>query len=372
VIAFRIGRPLIRLNFLNQMLTGSFRYALVRLRDASENVAFYRGGQVERRNLDTRFAAVIGNAWDLLYRNLKYQGTNFFFSQAAVVLPYLIQGPRVLTGALTLGDFNQTATAFGQVHDSLSFFRNAYDEFATYRAVLNRLTGLLDADAESRMMPRVDLEEGSGLEVSDLTVRKPNAEVVIDGLNLALTFGEALLVRGPSGSGKTTLLRSLADLWPFAEGRVRRPLGDGSLFLSQQPYVPLGSLRAALAYPEPADVLDDARARAMLRKVHLAHLVDHLDDELDWSRQLSPGEQQRLGFARVLISRPALVFLDEATSALDEGLEHMLYQLLRTELPDTIVVSVSHRNTLEHFHTRDLALLGDGRWSARGLSAVSQ
>ena len=167
VIVFRIGRPLIRLNFLNQMLTGSFRYALVRLRDASENVAFYRGGQVERRNLDTRFAAVIGNAWDLLYRNLKYQGTNFFFTQAAVVLPYLIQGPRVLTGTLTLGDFNQTATAFGQVHDSLSFFRNAYDEFATYRAVLNRLTGLLDADAESRAMPRVDLEEGSGLEVSE-------------------------------------------------------------------------------------------------------------------------------------------------------------------------------------------------------------
>ena len=155
---------------------------------------------------------------------------------------------------------------------------------------------------------------------------------------------------------------------------MRRPLGDGSLFLSQQPYVPLGSLRAALAYPEPADVVDDDRAREMLRKVQLAHLVNHVDDERDWSRQLSPGEQQRLGFARVLISRPAVVFLDEATSALDEGLEHMLYQLVRTELPDTIVVSVSHRNTLEDFHTSDLELLGDGRWSVHGLSlsAVSR
>ncbi len=372
VFAFRIGRPLIRLNFLNQMLTGSFRYALVRLRDASESVAFYRGGPVERATLDNRFAAVIGNSWDLLYRNLKFSGTNFVFTQAAVVVPYLIQGPRVLTGALTLGDFNQTAQAFGQVHDSLSFFRNAYDTFATYRAVLNRLTGLLDADAESRAMPRPDIEEGTGLEVDDLTVRRPDAQLVINDLNLSLSSGDTLLIKGPSGSGKTTLLRSLADLWPYADGTVRRPLGGGTLFLSQQPYLPLGSLSSALAYPEPADVIDSDRAREMLRKVQLAHLVDHLDEDIDWSRRLSPGEQQRLGFARILISRPQVVFLDEATSAVDEGLEHMLYELVRTELPDTILVSVSHRSTLGDFHASELELLGEGRWSASGLAAARE
>jgi putative ATP-binding cassette transporter len=329
-------------------------------------VAFYRGGPVERATLDNRFAAVIGNSWDLLYRGIKFQGTNFVFTQASVVLPYLIQGPRVLTGALTLGDFNQTATAFGQVHDALSFFRNAYDEFASYRAVLNRLTGLLDADAESRAMPRVDLEEGPGLEVHDLTVRRPDAQLLIDDMNLSLGSGDTLLIKGPSGSGKTTLLRSLADLWPYADGSVSRPLGSGSLFLSQQPYVPLGPLRTALAYPEPPEVIDDDRAREMLRKVQLAHLVDQLDDDVDWARRLSPGEQQRLGFARVLIGRPKVVFLDEATSAVDEGLEHMLYELLRTELPETIVVSVSHRSTLGDFHAGELELLGGGRWSATG------
>ena len=369
VVAFRIGRPLIRLNFLNEQLTGSFRYALVRLRDASENVAFYRGARVERGNLDTRFRAVIGNSWDLLYRGIKFQGTNFVFTQASVVLPYLIQGPRVLTGALTLGDFNQTAQAFGQVHDALSFFRNAYDEFASYRAVLNRLTGLLDADAESRAMPRVDLEEGAGLEVHDLTVRRPDAQLLIDDVNLSLSTGDTLLIKGPSGSGKTTLLRSLADLWPYADGTVRRPLGSGSLFLSQQPYVPLGNLRTALAYPESPDVIDEDRAREMLRKVQLAHLVDQLDEDVDWSRRLSPGEQQRLGFARILISRPKVVFLDEATSSVDEGLEYMLYELVRTELPDTILVSVSHRSTLGDFHEGELELLGEGRWSASGVGS---
>jgi len=370
VIAFRIGRPLVRLNFLNQMLTGSFRYALVRLRDASENVAFYRGERIERANLDSRFAAVIGNAWDLLFRGIKFQGTNFVFTQAAVIIPYLIQGPRVFAGAISIGDVTQTTTAFGQVHDSLSFFRNAYDEFAGYRAVLNRLTGLLDVDEDSRKLPSVDVEEGDGLEVHDLTVRNPNAELLIDDLSLSLTAGDTMLIKGPSGSGKTTLLRSLADLWPYADGTVHRPLGAGSLFLSQSPYVPLGNLRTALSYPEPPEVIDDDQAREMLRKVQLAHLVDHLDDEVDWSRRLSPGEQQRLGFARILISRPKVVFLDEATSSVDEGLEYMLYDLVRTELPETIVVSVSHRSTLGDFHAAELELLGAGRWSASGLSSL--
>ncbi len=371
VIAFWIGRPLIRLNFVNQMLTGSFRYALVRLRDASENVAFFGGERIERSNLDSRFAAVIGNAWDLLFRNIKFQGTNFVFTQVAVVIPYLIQGPRVFSGQIAIGDVTQTLTAFGNVHDSLSFFRNAYDDFAGYRAVLNRLTGLLDADAESRAMPRAELVEGDGLAIRDLTVRRPDAQLLVDDLNLDLTAGDTLLIKGPSGSGKTTLLRSLADLWPYVDGTVRRPLGNRSLFLSQQPYVPLGSLRTALAYPESPDVIDDGRAREMLRKVQLAQLVDHLEDEgVDWARRLSPGEQQRLGFARVLINRPRVVFLDEATSAVDEGLEHMLYELIRTELPETIVVSVSHRSTLGDFHSGELELLGAGRWSTRGLSSI--
>jgi vitamin B12/bleomycin/antimicrobial peptide transport system ATP-binding/permease protein len=372
VIAFRIGRPLIRLNFLNERLSGSFRYALVRVRDNAERIAFYRGERVERGVLNSRFAAVIDNYWAIVFRSLKFQGFNLIVTQASGVIPILIQAPRYFSGAITLGDVQQTATAFGQVHDALSFFRNAYDDFADYRAVLNRLTGLLDADEESRTLPSVDVEEGEGLDVRDLTVRTPNAQLLINDLDLSLTAGDALLISGPSGSGKTTLLRSLADLWPYADGTVRRPLGEGSLFLSQQPYVPLGTLRTALAYPESPDAVDDDRAREMLRKVQLAHLVDHLDEEVDWSRRLSPGEQQRLGFARVLISRPKVVFLDEATSAVDEGLEHMLYELVRTELPETIVVSVSHRSTLGDFHAGELELLGEGRWSATGVGSLQR
>lgn len=373
VIAFRIGRPLIRLNFLSEFLSASFRYALVRVRDNSEPVAFHRGEDVERAVLLSRFRPVIGNAWDIVFRTLKFNGWNLGVSQGAVVIPYLVQAPRYFSGAITLGDLTQTATAFGQVTDSLSFFRNAYDTFADYRAVLIRLTGLLDADAEARALPSVQLQEGEGLEVRDLTVRLPGrgeepGRVLVDDLDLTLTAGDSLLVAGASGSGKTTLLRSLADLWPHAEGAVRRPVDD-AFFLSQVPYVPLGTLRTALAYPGSADDVDDDRAAAMLRQVQLPHLVDRLDDEdVDWARRLSPGEQQRLGFARVLLARPRVVFLDEATSALDEGLEHTLYTTLREELPDTVVVSVGHRSTLQQFHAERLELLGEGRWRVGALS----
>ena len=149
---------------------------------------------------------------------------------------------------------------------------------------------------------------------------------------------------------------------------MQRPVGDDALFLSQQPYLPLGSLRTALAYPGAATDVDDAQAAAMLRQVQLPHLVDRLDEETDWTRRLSPGEQQRLGFARVLLTRPRVVFLDEATSALDEGMEHTLYTLLRDELPETVVVSVGHRSTLNQFHDERLELLGDGRWQVAALS----
>jgi putative ATP-binding cassette transporter len=363
VIAFRIGRPLIRLNFLNEGLAASFRYALVRLRDNSENVAFHRGERVEKTTLTVRFAALITNTWAIVYRNVRFQGYNLSISQLAVVFPLIIQAPRFFSGALKLGDLQQTASAFGQVHDSLSFFRNAYDDFAGYRATLNRLTGLLDANRAARQLPAPTFHDGDELEVSDLTVDLPTGRRLIESFELRLWPGATLLVTGPSGSGKTTLLRSLAGLWPYAQGDISRPAGEDVLFLPQQPYLPLGTLRAALSYPRQPARTEDERARTVLTQVQLGHLADRLDQDEDWARMLSPGEQQRLGFGRVLLQRPTVVFLDEATSALDEGMQHALYTLLRTELPLCRLVSVGHRSTLAPLHTHHLHLFGDGHWS---------
>jgi putative ATP-binding cassette transporter len=367
VIAFRIGRPLILLNFLQERYNASFRYALVRLRENSENVAFQRGERVEGAILGSRFGDVISNSWALVFRNLKFQGFNLVVTQISAVFSLLIQAPRYFSGQITFGDVYQTGDAFSQVHDALSFFRNAYDQFASYRAVLDRLTGLMDANSAARDLPKADVEDGEDLQIRDLTVRRPDERVLVDDLDLEAAAGTSLLVTGPSGGGKTTLLRSLAQLWPYTSGSVRRPTDDGSLFLPQQPYLPLGTLRDALAYPGPATEMDDARAAELLRKVQLPQLADQLDEVDDWARRLSPGEQQRLGFARILVVRPKVAFLDEATSALDEGLEQSLYNLLREELPDMIIVSVGHRSSLRRFHDELLELDADGRWEKSAL-----
>lgn len=363
-IAFRLGRPLIRLNFLNEKLTANFRYALMRLRENAENIAFYQGAQVERGTLLGRFGALIVNVWALVYRSLKFNGFNLGISQVAVVFPFILQAPRFFSGAIKLGDVMQTSQAFGQVQDSLSFFRESYDTFAQYRATLDRLTGFLDANQQASTLPRVTTQEqAQGLDIAGLQVLRPDGHALIADLDLRLRAGQALLIKGPSGSGKTTLLRALAGLWPYAEGEVRRPLGNQALFLSQRPYLPLGDLRTAIAYPAPATAADDARMQQALRQVNLAHLAERLEVSSDWSNILSVGEQQRLAFARLLFNRPQVVFLDESTSAMDEGLEHALYSLLRSEMPDTLLVSVGHRSTLATFHTHRLEMDGQGAWS---------
>ena len=361
VFAVKIGRPLIVLNFLNEQLGAHFRYTLVRLREYGESIAFYRGEAIERNNLLARFAGVIGNMWDIVHRSLKFQGFNLAISQAAVVFPFVVQAPRLLSKQITLGDVMQTAQAFGQVEGALSFFRQSYDEFSKYRAVINRLSGFLDSMDSVEQLPSARIEASSGhLSLSALTVSTPASAVLVENLNVALPEASALLIRGRSGVGKTTLLRALAGLWPHVEGKVLRPVNAQALFLPQKPYLPLGSLRQALFYPASAE--DGERAADVLRQCQLAHLVSQLDVEGDWARILSLGEQQRLAVGRALLNRPQVLFLDEASSAMDEGLEYAMYQLLRRSLPGAILVSVGHRSSLLEFHTQELELLGAGQW----------
>ncbi|MBK5006218.1 ABC transporter ATP-binding protein/permease [Pseudomonas sp. S32] len=367
-VAFRLGKPLIKLNFLNEKLTANFRYALMRMRENAENIAFYQGGTLERHTLLGRFGALILNAWALVFRNLKFSGFNLGVSQVAVVFPFILQAPRFFSGAIKLGDVMQTSQAFGQVQDSLSFFRESYDAFAQYRATLNRLTGFLNANQQARALPRTEVsDQPDGLLVQGLQVRRPDGIPLISDLDLDLRAGHALLIQGASGSGKTTLLRALAGLWPYADGAVRRPSGLHALFLSQRPYLPLGNLRTIIAYPATYSLSDEQRVAQVLSQVSLSHLRDQLDAQCDWSDVLSLGEQQRLAFARVLFNRPEVVFLDESTSAMDEGLEHAMYSLLRQQMPRALLVSVGHRSTLAGLHTHRLRLDGQGAWGMEPL-----
>ncbi len=364
-VAIWLGRPLIWLSFNNEKLNAAFRYGLVRLRDAAEAVGFYRGERVERAQLWRRFTPIIDNYRKFVRRSIIFNGWNWSVSQAIVPLPWVIQAPRLFAGKIDFGDVGQTATAFGNISDSLSFFRNNYDAFASFRAAIIRLHGLVDANAQGRALPAVLVKpsQESAVELAGIEVRTPAGDPLIDALDVELHSGDSLVITGRSGVGKTTLLRSLAELWPYASGTLCRPDGDNAtMFLSQLPYVPLGNLRGVVCYPNSPNGVADNELHDVLNKVALAPLIERLDEEQDWAKVLSPGEQQRVAFARILLTKPRAVFLDESTSALDEGLEFALYQLLRAELPECVVVSVSHRHTVEQHHEQQLQLLGNGQW----------
>ena len=365
VIAFWLGRPLIRLSFNNEKFNAAFRYALVRLRDAAEAVAFYRGERAERHQLRARFEPVVSNYKRFVNRTIVFTGWNLSMNHIIIPLPWVLQAQRLFNGQIQFGDVAQSVAAFGAIQDALSYFRNSYDTFAGWRASIIRLHGLVTADEQSRGLPELavtDTDDGV-VELDTVEVRSPAGEQLISDLNLRLNPGDAMIITGESGTGKTTLLRSLGQLWPYTTGAMRCPVGDNeTMFLSQLPYVPLGDLRTVVSYPREPGEIPDATLQDALLAVALPRLVDRLADVADWAKVLSPGEQQRIAFARILLTKPKAVFLDEATSALDEPLEFMIYSLVRRELPDTIFVSVTHRSTVNRHHDKHLELLGDGRW----------
>jgi putative ATP-binding cassette transporter len=365
VIAFRIGRPLILLSFRNEQTNAAFRYALVRLRDAAEAVGFYRGERAEALVLENRFSAVIANYRRYVRRTLGLIGWNYSVTETILPLPYVLQAPRLFAGAIKLGDVTQSAGAFGRIESGLSFFRNAYSQFASYDAAIIRLHGLIQANERARELPVLAAGPSAdgAVVLTGVEISTPTGEPLIDAIDLQLEPGGSVAITGHSGSGKTTLLRSLAGLWPAATGRWQQPAGEhATMFLSQLPYLPLGDLRTVVSYPAESGAIGDDALRAVLARVSLAHLGDRLDEVRDWAKVLSPGEQQRVAFARVLLTRPKAVFLDEATSALDEGMGFALYALLRDELPELIVVSVSHHRSLVAQHDTELELLGGGAW----------
>ncbi|SMB83800.1 putative ATP-binding cassette transporter [Pasteurella testudinis DSM 23072] len=362
LFAFKLGRPLIALNFLNEKLNANYRYSLIRVKEYAESIAFYGGEKSERSTLFSQFEKVIGNVWQIVYRSLKFSGFNLVVSQTSVVFPFLIQAGRFFSKQISLGDLMQTVNVFGKLHDSLSFFRTSYDEFAAYKATLDRLTGFNSAmrNAEQLPMPTISAHP-SHLQVTNLTVKTPAQTPLIKGLNLDIAPQTHLLIQGPSGVGKTTLLRTLAGLWAYADGEIAAP--SNALFLSQKPYLPQGSLLDALYYPDtPPQKSDYQHEQSVLQKVALAHLSDKLTERNEWTQILSLGEQQRVAFARLLLNQPQVVFLDEASASMDEGLEDAMYRLLQQELPDSTIISVGHRSTLKRFHNSLLHIEQDGGW----------
>ena len=372
-LANRIGKPLIGLNFEQQRCEADFRYSLVRFRENMEGVALYRGEADELRGFDGRFKNIFSNWWAIMKRQKQLTWFTAGYGQVAVIFPFVVAAPRFFSGSIPLGGLMQTASAFGYVRESLSWFINVYTAFAEWRATVDRLIGfhnLLEAaKQDQRLAPGVEMLDGldATLRFDELELALPTGETLVSNSNLDIAHGSRVLLQGPSGSGKSTLFRAIAGIWPFGKGRIRQPAGFDVLFLPQRPYFPLGTLRASVSYPARADAFTDAELEEALLAVGLHHLVPRLKESANWSAQLSGGEQQRVAFARALLVKPAWLFLDEATSSLDGASQTQLYELLTRRLTDTTIISIAHRSELADFHPQRLELRA-GRGGAHELA----
>jgi vitamin B12/bleomycin/antimicrobial peptide transport system ATP-binding/permease protein len=363
-----LGRPLVRLNFDRQRYEADFRFSLVRFRENTEGVALYRGEADEFRGFRARFEDVVSNWWGIMLRQKRMTYFTSGYGLGAWIVPSIVAAPRYFRGELGLGGLMQTSQAFQQVQDALSFFVQSYKEIAAWCAVVERLAGFeRTLDSMHRQagtgLRRVE-GRASNLSVAGVDLYRPDGQPLMANINFSLRRGDSVLLSGASGSGKSTLIRAIAGIWPFGRGEIRAAPDARILFLPQRPYLPIGKLRDVVSYPMPADGVADGTLREALEAVGLPQLTGRLDEEAHWAQQLSPGEQQRIAFARALVQKPEWLFLDEATSAVDEASESRLYQLVRERLPETTLFSIGHRATLRPFHTRRLMVQPTGNSAA--------
>jgi vitamin B12/bleomycin/antimicrobial peptide transport system ATP-binding/permease protein len=359
VLTHYIGRSQIKLNFFQQKYEADFRHHMVRVREYSESIALDKGEEVEKAQLGTRFSAVIGNYWNLIRAQKNLIWFTSFFGQAAIIFPFLVASPRFFTGAIQLGQLMQIASAFGKVQDSLSWFVDSYSGLASWRATTDRLTSFDEnmTASEALLSTQTAINASSNsLTTNDLTLSLPNGHMLLEKTSLSAIAGDAILLSGPSGSGKSTLFRAFAGIWPFSKGQVNMPAN--AMFIPQKPYFPNGTLRDALAYPEPATKYDDAALQNALTEALLPQLASRLDDTEAWGQMLSGGEQQRLAIARVLLKKPQWIFADEATSALDIEAENTLYKRLLAGvlLAKGAIISIAHRPSVAAFHNKTWTL----------------
>jgi putative ATP-binding cassette transporter len=363
-LTIRVGRPLVTLNFAQQRYEADLRFSLVRLRENTESVAFYRGEPREFAIFWDRFGRVFGNFFAIMIRTRLLGFYVQGYMQAAVIFPYLLMAPRYFGERLALGVIQQTADAFLTLQSSLAYIISSYTDIANWQSIVHRLATFRqkveEIEAAQRGPQPIAIERnGRGVSVTGLDLELPDGRPLREGIAFKADPGEALLITGRTGTGKSTLLRAVAGIWPFGRGKVRLDEGR-AFFLPQRPYIPLGDLRHALLYPDEGAGIPRERLVEALGKVGLAHLAPDLDKVDNWAQRLSGGEQQRLSIARVLLAEPAVIFLDEATAALDEAGEATLYHLLR-DLPwRPTIVSVGHRGTLRAFHDRVMDLGSTG------------
>ncbi|MEQ7920691.1 ABC transporter ATP-binding protein/permease [Xanthomonas sp. WHRI 1810A] len=352
-----IGKRLISLSNQQQRYEADMRFSLVRVRENAESIALSNGEANENERLSSRFGMVWSNFWTIMKVQKRLTFFTAGYSQIAIIFAFVVAAPRYFAGKIELGELMQINSAFGNVQENFSWFIDAYASLASWRATSDRLLSFRQAmDENEARVPAIDVtHEQNALRLEGLDLSVAGGRQLLTNANVNIAEGDKVMLSGRSGSGKSTLLRAMGGLWLDGHGAVKLP-AQRSLFLPQKPYLPIGTLREALSYPQAPEVYPAERFAEILKTCRLDHLVPRLDESNHWQRLLSPGEQQRVAFARALLYAPQWLYLDEATSAMDEEDEAVLYQALIDELPGLTLLSIGHRSSLKRFHGRHLRI----------------
>lgn len=359
-----IGRPLVEAVESRSAAEAAFRFELTRVRESAESIALIKGEEEEQRQLVASLGELCTRLWRLADHYARVVLLTSANGVVLPVIPLLVGAPKYVAGEMSLGALMQVAAAFVQVQMAFNWIMDNFIRLAEWRASANRVVALVGGMAElDRFLDgddgsQITVVEGAAdeLRLTGLSVRRDDGVVVIDEADGIIRRGERVIVNGESGTGKSTLIRAVAGLWPWGRGEIAIPADWRVMFLPQVPYLPLGTLRACMSYPGPADALATETALAILERLGLAHLGERLDEDDRWDRVLSGGERQRIAFARILVAAPDLVVMDESTSALDEESEARVMTAFLEALPEATLISVAHRPSLDRFHGRTLIL----------------
>jgi vitamin B12/bleomycin/antimicrobial peptide transport system ATP-binding/permease protein len=364
-LSWCVGRPLIQLNSERYAREADLRFALVRLNEHSDSVALYGGEQDEKRRLTSELENVLHVMRRIVTANTRLTCITAGYGWFTIIAPIVVASPGYFGGDLSFGGLMMVVGAFIQVQQALRWFIDNFSTIADWRATLLRIASfretVITMDRLGATENRIEFVEATGgtMSFENLEIATPKGCTTLSERRVDIAPGERVLIVGESGSGKTMLFRAIAGLWPWGSGRIALPSSNSVMFVPRHPYVPLGTLRGALAYPSPKTEYRDEQIIAVLQSAGLNRLSSSLDRIARWDRELTDDEQQCLVFARLLLRKPRWVVIDEALHALEDDAHQRMINLFRDALKSATVINIGRPEVKDHFFKRILHLIKD-------------
>jgi putative ATP-binding cassette transporter len=358
IITYRIGRNLAKVDYLQEKKEANFRFAMMRFRENSESISLYKGEEYEKKIFKSAFEEVVQNFLGIVKINKNLGLWSGMVSQLSGIIPIILAVPRLFAKEINFGGLMQIRLAFSQVQGAFAFFANSITTIAEYKAVVERLTEFnqtIENWQEIYDKSNIKISQNNGNEVilRDLSIRSPVDAILQEKINHTLSPGNSYLITGKNGSGKSTLVKSMGGIWVFGEGEIIFPKDKVRFFVPQHAYMPFGSLMEAIVYPSIKE-FDEEHILSLLNEVNLSYLASRLHAQENWAISLSLGEQQKIALLRAIIHKPDILIMDESSSALNPKDEAIIYQFIKKQLPDAIIISVGHHDSLREFHAQEI------------------